>query len=86
MVPSCYGGTNPLFNILNAYANYDSEIGYSQGMNIVGSWILKFMRIEVDGELVYDEVNAFYVLVHIMKVLDYRNIYYRYLTKTRAHL
>jgi|TARA_B110001450_G_C17421856_1_gene400180 hypothetical protein len=66
MIESSYGGVNPLFNVLNAYANYDTEIGYSQGMNIVGSWILKFMRKEINGELVYDEMNAFYVLVHIM--------------------
>jgi hypothetical protein len=86
LIESSYGGKNPLFNVLNAYANFDSEIGYSQGMNIVGSWILKFMRTEIDGELKYDETNAFYVLVHIMQELDYRNIYDRHLTKTRAHL
>ena len=55
-------------------------------MNIVGSWILKFMRQEIDGKLEYDEMNAFYVLVHIMQELDYRNIYDKHLTKTRAHL
>lgn len=87
---SYYKGPNPLFNILNAYANYDEEIGYSQGMNIVAAWILKFMRYEqiVDGQtnLVYDEINSFFVIVHIMKELDYRNIYDKHLTKTRAHL
>jgi hypothetical protein len=36
-------GENSLYNVLRAYANYDPEIGYSQGMNIFVSWILKFM-------------------------------------------
>lgn len=67
MVPSEYNGVNPLFNVLNAYANLDPEIGYSQGMNIVAAWILKFMRyIDENGNIVYDELNAFFVLVHIM--------------------
>lgn len=44
------------------------------------------MRKEIDGKLEYDEMNAFYVLVHIMQELDYRNIYDKHLTKTRAHL
>ena len=56
-------------------------------MNIVGSWILKFMRYETEeGELVYDELNSFYILIHIMKVLDYRNIYDKHLSKTKQHL
>ena len=36
--------SNPLFNVLNAYASYDPDIGYCQGMNVVVSWILKFTR------------------------------------------
>jgi hypothetical protein len=86
MVPSDYGGVNPLFNVLNAYANLDPEIGYSQGMNIVASWILKFMRYIENGEVKYDEVNTFFVLVHIMQELEYKNIYDKHLSKTVAHL
>ena len=41
---SVHSGQNPLYNVLNAYAHLDPEIGYCQGMNIVVSWILKFMR------------------------------------------
>jgi len=36
-------GSNALYNVLKAYANYDPEIGYAQGINIMVSWILKFM-------------------------------------------
>ena len=35
---------NPLYNVLNAYAHYDSEVGYCQGMNIITSWLLKFLK------------------------------------------
>lgn len=35
---------NPLFNVLNAYANFDKEIGYVQGMNIIASWLLKHLQ------------------------------------------
>lgn len=30
-----------LFNILNAYALFDPEIGYSQGLNFIAAMILK---------------------------------------------
>ena len=86
--PAMYEGENALFNVLNAYANFDSEIGYSQGMNIVVSWILKFMR-EVDpatNEVVYDEENSYFILLHIMFNLKYRNVYDRGLSKTIEHL
>jgi hypothetical protein len=29
MIPCAYDGENALFNVLNAYANYDTEILYS---------------------------------------------------------
>jgi hypothetical protein len=28
-------GNNKLFNVLKAYANYDNEVGYVQGLNYV---------------------------------------------------
>ena len=37
-------GSNPLYNVLNAYAHYDPEVGYCQGMNIIVSWLLKFLK------------------------------------------
>jgi hypothetical protein len=57
-------------------------------MNIVVSWILKFMRVS-DPEIkvvTYDEANTFYILVHIMRNLQYRNIYDKNLSKTVEHL
>ena len=41
--PMVIGGSNPLFNILVAYANFDQEVGYCQGLNIMGVFILKCM-------------------------------------------
>lgn len=60
-----------MYNVLNAYAHLDPEIGYCQGMNIVVSWILKFLRFyDKEQKIIkYDETNAFYILVHIMKEL-----------------
>lgn len=71
MIPCEFAGKNALFNVLNAYANYDKEIEYSQGMNIVVSWILKFMRVNdpKSKSVVYDEVNSFFIMVHIMEEL-----------------
>jgi hypothetical protein len=43
-------GKNPLYNILIAYGQYDKEIGYCQGMNIVASWILKYTQDLKDFE------------------------------------
>jgi len=54
-------------------------------MGIVVSWILKFTRFiiplsdEVDENnrcvLHYNEVDAFYIFIHISENLDYRHIY-----------
>lgn len=35
-------GKNPLFNVLMAYANFDPEVNYCQGMNFVVSWLLRY--------------------------------------------
>ena len=37
------GGENSLFNLLIAFSNYDPDLGYSQYMNIICTWILKNM-------------------------------------------
>ena len=62
-------------------------------MNIVVSWILKFTRSATDQltednhyKLKYEESDAFYILVHIMEVLQYRNVYDIYLSKLVKHL
>ena len=74
---SIHFGENSLYNVLNAYAHIDPEIGYCQGMNIVASWILKFMRYfdPETNELKYDEINSFYLLCYIMRELQYRHVY-----------
>ena len=83
-----------MFNLLNAYAHFDPEIKYCQGMNLIAAWILKFMRefkpkgqdgnlvsnprsqtedesktpksLKDSEELCYNEVDSFFVFVHVM--------------------
>jgi hypothetical protein len=55
-----YGeGQRNLFNILRAFANYDMDIGYCQGMANVGAFLL----------IHFKEDNAFWILVKLM--IDY---------------
>ena len=39
-------GNNKLFNVLKAYANYDNEIGYVQGMNYLVALLLFYISDE----------------------------------------
>lgn len=59
-------GENPLFNVLNAYAHFDPEINYCQGMNFVTALLLKHLEYEED---------AFFTLVHVMKVHGWRGCF-----------
>lgn len=59
-------GDNLLFNILNAYAMYDPEIGYVQGMNFITAFIIQHVK---------EEEDQFYFLIHIMEVLNWRSCY-----------
>ena len=36
---------NPLFNVLNAYAQYDPQVNYGQGMNYLTANILNYMQL-----------------------------------------
>lgn len=36
-------GNNKLFNVLKAYANYDNEVGYVQGLNYVVGLMLYYI-------------------------------------------
>ena len=47
-----------LFNILNAYAQFDPEVGYTQGLNFIAAVILKYMENEED---------SFFMLIYIMQ-------------------
>lgn len=52
-------GNNPLYNVLTAYAHYDTEVGYVQGMNFIVAMLL---------HVVENEEDSFYCLVHLMHV------------------
>lgn len=51
-------GHNSLFNVLNAYAMYDPEISYCQGMNFIVALLLKHLKNEED---------TFFCFVHVME-------------------
>lgn len=50
-------GQRMLFNILRAYAVYDNEVGYTQGMSGLGALLLMYMS----------EEDAFWCLVTLMQ-------------------
>ena len=50
-------GNNKLFNVLKAYANYDTEVGYVQGLN----YIVALMLFYID-----DEEQVFWCFVALM--------------------
>lgn len=39
-------GDNPLYNVVNAYAHYDDEIGYCQGMCFIAALLLHYLKSE----------------------------------------
>ena len=55
-----------LFNILLAYANYDTQVGYVQGLNYIAAMLL--MHIQ-------DEEKVFWCLVFILNRNHWRSIY-----------
>eukprot|EP01120_Amphizonella_sp_Union-15-10_P014668 TRINITY_DN71_c0_g1_i1.p1 TRINITY_DN71_c0_g1~~TRINITY_DN71_c0_g1_i1.p1 ORF type:complete len:395 (-),score=31.21 TRINITY_DN71_c0_g1_i1:64-1095(-) len=58
-------GRVPLFNILKAYANYDPEIGYCQGM----SYIVAVLLMHLSEEL------SFWVFVRLMRDYSIRTMF-----------
>jgi hypothetical protein len=66
---------NPLFNVLIAYANFDPEVNYCQGMNMVASWLLKHLN--------YNEIDAWYFLVYICIKHKWRDVYKPEMTKVK---
>jgi len=50
-------GNNKLFNVLKAYANYDNEVSYVQGLNYVVGIILYYIS---------DEEQVFWCLYSLM--------------------
>lgn len=57
-----------LYNVLRAYALYDPEVGYCQGMNCIAAFILQTVR---------DESAAFQMLATVMGKLDARSLFTR---------
>ena len=94
------GGSNPLFNILVAYANFDREAGYGQGLNFVAAFILlntkvinpegsQFGHLRKTGdtdEEEFDEVTAFFILVYVMHSLGHRRSLDRKMTLVFEHM
>lgn len=70
-------GQNRLYNILKAYSNYDTEIGYCQGMNFIAALLLSQIP---------EEEDAFWCLVHIMYEKGWRDIFNRQTNKTHSIL
>jgi hypothetical protein len=52
-------GNNKLFNVLKAYANYDNEVGYVQGLNYVVGMMSYYVN---------DEEKVFWCLFNLMAV------------------
>ena len=40
------GGNNKMYNVLKAYANYDNEVGYVQGINYIAGILLFYISDE----------------------------------------
>lgn len=51
-------GENSLYNVLNAYAMYDRDVSYCQGMNFIVALLLKHLDSEED---------TFYSFVYLME-------------------
>lgn len=59
-------GKNRLYNVLKAYASYDNEIGYAQGVNYLAAILLIYIE---------DEASVFWCLVHLLYRKNWRMIY-----------
>lgn len=73
-----------LYRILKAYANLDTEIGYTQGMNFIAAAIIYCLNPENDkksineGYCVIDsefESKVFWIFVHIMYEKQWREVF-----------
>jgi len=59
-------GNNKLFNVLKAYANYDNEVSYVQGLNYIVALMLIYMQ---------DEELVFWSFVYLMHNKNWRLVY-----------
>ena len=60
------GGNNKLYNVLKAYANYDNEVGYVQGLNYIVGLLLFYIP---------DEEQVFWCLYSLMQKRNWRQVY-----------
>jgi len=79
-----YNAEGLLFNILRAYSNHDSEIGYTQGMNYVVGKLLIILNPEnfYSSDLEYFEnyeeefeEKIFWIFLHIAETKNCRQLY-----------
>ena len=92
-IPRTYAGENffkkpeyeakeTLFRILRAYANFDEELGYTQGMNGIAGMLLMILSLgheEIEGQeskikQKSIEKSVFWIFVHIMKEKGWRRV------------
>lgn len=59
-------GRNRLFNLLKAYALYEPDVGYMQGMNFIAGLILKIFQ---------DDAMAFMVFIRILQINGWKRLY-----------
>jgi hypothetical protein len=68
-------GNNKLFNVCKAYANYDKEVSYVQGLNYIVALMLIYIQ---------DEEAVFWCLVHLMNHKNWRLVYTNNFPKLRS--
>eukprot|EP00354_Favella_ehrenbergii_P002165 CAMPEP_0170477520 /NCGR_PEP_ID=MMETSP0123-20130129/18770_1 /TAXON_ID=182087 /ORGANISM="Favella ehrenbergii, Strain Fehren 1" /LENGTH=181 /DNA_ID=CAMNT_0010749311 /DNA_START=933 /DNA_END=1475 /DNA_ORIENTATION=- len=69
-----HGGNNKLYNVLKAYANYDNEVGYVQGINYLVGLFLFYIP---------DEETVFWCLLQLMQKRNWREVYTNEFPKMR---
>lgn len=81
-------GKNPLFNVLKAYAHFDWECNYCQGMNFIVSWLLKFLQepnSSDSSKFIQNEVDAWFLMIHFCIKHQWRDIYRPGMLKVKYH-
>ena len=63
---------NRLYNVLRAYAKYDPDVGYCQGMNFIVGILLLYEK---------DEAIAFCILVALLSKSEWRRMYIKDMPK-----
>ena len=70
-------GGNALFNVLNAYAHIEEDIGYCQGMNCLAGFILRNMRNPKSAGAFdrYFEEDSFFLFLHVTRNHKWSAVY-----------